>query len=126
MATRSDYFRADFLTLVRAFYSRATYGLGGPIISTVRGVEVQLDPESICRILDIALIGIRVYESKVWPTVRGFKPREAIQRMCELVDAQGMGKPSTHNLIVSSKVLRHTICSILLPRSGHRDEVSYF
>ena len=126
MATRSDYFRVDFLTLVRTFYSRATYGLGGPIISTVRGVEVQLDPESICHILDIALIGLRVYESKVWPTVWGFKPREVIQRMCELADAQGMGKPSTHNLIMSSKVLRHMICSILLPRSGHRDEVSYF
>ena len=67
-----------FLTLVRAFYSRMTYGLGGPIISTVRGVEIQLDPESIYHILDIALIGIRMYESKVWPTVPGFKPRVTI------------------------------------------------
>ena len=29
-----------FPTLVRAFYLRATYGLGGPIISTIRGVEI--------------------------------------------------------------------------------------
>ena len=48
-----------FSTLVRTFYSRATYGLGGPIISTVRGVEIQLDLESICCILDIAPIGLR-------------------------------------------------------------------
>ena len=54
-----------FSTLVRAFYSRATYGIGGLIISTVRGVEIQLDLESICRILDIAPVGLRVYESKV-------------------------------------------------------------
>ncbi|RVW49256.1 hypothetical protein CK203_073217 [Vitis vinifera] len=42
-----------FPTLVRAFYSRATYMLGGPVLSTVRGVEIHLSPESICRILDI-------------------------------------------------------------------------
>ena len=29
-----------FATLVIAFYSRVTYGLSGPIISTVTGVEI--------------------------------------------------------------------------------------
>ena len=53
-----------FPTLMRAFYLRATYGLGDPIISTVKGVEIQLDLESICHILDIAPVGFRVYESK--------------------------------------------------------------
>ena len=76
-----------FSTLVCAFYSRVTYGLGGPITSTVIGVEITLSPESICRILDIPSVGLRVYESKVWPTVSGFEPREAIQRMCGLADA---------------------------------------
>ena len=31
-----------FSTLVRAFYSRVTYGHGGPIISTIRGVQIKL------------------------------------------------------------------------------------
>ena len=53
-----------FPTLVRAFYSRMTYGLGGPIRTTVRGVEIELSPESICRILDIPPVGLRVYEAK--------------------------------------------------------------
>ena len=75
-----------FLTLVYAFYSRATYGLSSPIISTVRGVEIQLDPKSICHILDIAPVGLKVYESKVWPTMSSFELREAIQRMCGLAD----------------------------------------
>ncbi|KAL6321058.1 hypothetical protein AAG906_012044 [Vitis piasezkii] len=48
-----------FQTLVQAFYSRATYGLGGLIISYVRGVKIRLDPESICRIFDIALVGLK-------------------------------------------------------------------
>ena len=80
-------FEPIFPTLVRAFYSRVTYGLEGPIISTVRGVEIRLRPESICCILDIPSVGLRVYESKVWPTVPRFELREAIQRLCGLVDA---------------------------------------
>ena len=67
-----------FPTLVQAFYSRATYGLGGPVLSTVRGVEIRLSPESICCILDIPSIGLRAYEAKTWPTVPGFKPREVV------------------------------------------------
>ncbi|RVX15774.1 Retrovirus-related Pol polyprotein from transposon RE1 [Vitis vinifera] len=111
-----------FPTLVRAFYSRMTYGLGGPIRTTVRGVEIELSPESICRILDVPPVGLRVYEAKAWPTIPGFEPREAIQRLCGLADAHGMGKPSAHSLTVPSRVLHHMICSILLPRGGHRDE----
>ena len=64
-----------------------TYGLGEPVISIVRGVEIQLDLESICRIFYILLVGLRIYESKAWPTMSGFEPREAIQRMCSLADA---------------------------------------
>ncbi|KAL6324814.1 hypothetical protein AAG906_018341 [Vitis piasezkii] len=83
-----------------------TYGLGGPIRTTVRGVEIELSPESICRILDIP------------PIERLFEVRSC--------DAYGMGKPSAHSLTVPSRVLHHMICSILLPRGGHRDEVSYY
>ena len=56
-------------------------------MSIVRGVEIRLSLESICRIFNIPSVGLRVYESKVWPTVLGFEPREAIQRMCGLADA---------------------------------------
>ena len=55
----------------------------------------------------------------------GFEPKEVVQRLRGLTNAQGMGKPSAHNLIVPSRVLHHMICSILLPRGGDRDEVSY-
>ncbi|RVW25332.1 Retrovirus-related Pol polyprotein from transposon RE1 [Vitis vinifera] len=66
-----------------------------------------------------------VYESKAWPIVLSFEPREVIQRMCSLVEAQGMGKPLAHSLTLISRVLHHMICSNLLPRGRHRDEVSY-
>ena len=94
-------------------------------MSIVGGVEIRLSPESICHILDIPLVGLRVYEAKAWPTVPRSEPREVVQRLCGLVDAQGMGKPLAHSLTVPSRVLHHMICSILLPRGGHRDEVSY-
>ena len=109
-----------FLTLSQ------TYGMDGPIISTVRGIEIRLDPESICRIFDIPPVGLRVYESKIWPTMLGFEPREAIKRICGLPNTQGMGKPSAHNLTVISRVLHHMLCSIFFPWGGHRDEASYY
>ena len=96
------YLSRFFPTLVQAFYSRATYGLGGPVLSTVRGVEIRLSPKSICRILDIPSVGLRVYEAKAWPTVPGFESKEAVQRLCGLLDSQGMGKPSAHSLTVTS------------------------
>ena len=115
-----------FPNLVQAFYSRVTYGLDALIISIVRGVEIHLDLESICRIFYIAPIGLKVYESKIWPIVSGFEPREVIQRICGLANTQEMGKPSTHNLTIISRVLHHMTCSIFLPRGGHRDDVSYY
>ena len=62
----------------------------------------------------------------MWPTMPGFEPREAIQRICGLPDAHRMGKPSAHSLTVISRVLHHMLCFIFLPRGGHRDEVSYY
>ena len=53
-----------FPTLVWVFYSRVTYGLGGSVMSTVRGVEIRMSSESIYHILDIPLVGLRVYEAK--------------------------------------------------------------
>ena len=67
--------------------------MGSPIASTVRGVEIRLDPESICRIFDIAPVGLRVYNSKMWPTVSGFEPIEGIKRICGLPDTHGMANP---------------------------------
>ena len=80
-------FESIFLTLVHAFYSQVTYRLGGPITSTIRGVEIKLSPESICRIFNILSVELRVYKSKVWPTMSGFKLKEAIQRLCGLANA---------------------------------------
>ena len=100
--------------------------MGGLIIYIVREVKIRLDSKSIFRIFDIAPVGLGVYESKMWPTMRGFEPKEAIKRICELPDTHEMGKSLAHSLMVISRVLHHMLCSIFLPHDEHRDEVSYY
>ncbi|RVW53609.1 hypothetical protein CK203_069029 [Vitis vinifera] len=51
---------AQLSRLSRRLAERVTYGMGGPIISTVRGIKICLDLKSICRIFDIALVGLRI------------------------------------------------------------------
>ena len=63
---------------MRAFYSRVTYGIGDPFISTVREIKIRLDPKSICRIFNIAPVGLKVYVSNIWPTILGFKLIEVV------------------------------------------------
>ena len=105
--------------MVRAFYVKVRYHVGGPISYTLRGVEIKLDANSSFRILGVPTVGLRIYESKVWPTILGFKPREVIQRICGLSDAYGMGKPLAYNLIVICRVLYHMLCFTFLPWGGH-------
>ena len=100
--------------------------MSGSIISIVREVEIRLNSESIFRIFVIAPVGLGVYESKMWPTMLGFEPKKAIQRICGLPDAHEMGKSLAHSLTVISRVLHHMLCSIFLPHDGNRDEVSYY
>lgn len=108
-----------FSSLAREFHAKTRYCVGGPISYTLREVEIELDADAIYRILGVPTVGLRIYESKVWPTILGFEPREVIQRICGLPDAHGMGKPSAHSLTIICRVLHHMLCFIFLPRGGH-------
>ena len=76
----------------------------------------------LCNIVDIPNEGVCLYESKKWPRVYGFKPPEAIQRLC---DYQKSDRPTSHLLIVSSRVLQHMISYIFILKGGHWDDVSF-
>ena len=115
-----------FPTLVWAFYAKARFCVRGPISCTLRGVEINLNANVIFWILGVPKIGLRIYESKVWPTIPGFELRQAIQRIYELPDAHQMGNPSTHSSTIINKVLHHMLCFIFLSRGRHRDEVYYY
>ncbi|RVW70631.1 hypothetical protein CK203_056516 [Vitis vinifera] len=60
--------------------------------------------------------------SQGMPTIPGFQLERPFRGCADLQMPMGMGKPSAHSLTVPSQVLHHMICSILLPRGGHRDE----
>ncbi|RVW19845.1 hypothetical protein CK203_116338 [Vitis vinifera] len=64
-------------------------------MSTIRGIDIKLSPESIYHILDIPSVGLRVYKAKTWPTVSGFEPKEAIQSSRRHPMAPGLGDLST-------------------------------
>lgn len=115
-----------FLTLVWAFCAKARFCVRGMISCTLKGVEINLDANVIFWILGVPKIGLRIYESKVWPTIPRFELRQAIQRIYGLPDAHRIGNPSTHSSTIINRVLHHMLCFIFLPRGGHRDEVYYY
>lgn len=56
-------FEFVFPNLVGAFYAKARYYVGGPISYTLRGVEIELDANAICRIIRVPIVRLRIYES---------------------------------------------------------------
>ena len=56
----------------------------------------ELDEDAICHILGVSIVGLRIYESKVWHIILGLEPKEAIKRICGMLNAHGMGKLSAH------------------------------
>ncbi|KAL6327235.1 hypothetical protein AAG906_015585 [Vitis piasezkii] len=81
--------------------------------------RIELNVDSICRILGVPTFGLRIYESKVWPTIPIFELKEVIQRICGLSYGHGMGKPSARILIVIYRVFHHigTIYSNIIHRA---------
>ena len=68
--------------VVKCFYCNMTFEDEGPISTTINGVQINFDVAELCQILDILNEGACLYEAKKWPRVDGFKPTEAIHRLC--------------------------------------------
>ncbi|RVX16827.1 Lysine histidine transporter 2 [Vitis vinifera] len=95
-----------------------------PIVSVNEFVypKIVFDVAALCRILEIPNEGVCLYEAKKWPRVEGFKPAEALQRLCGYPRAD---RPTSHLLTVLSRILHHMISYIFIPKGGHRDDVSF-
>ena len=102
--------------VVKCFYSNMTFEDEGPITTTINGVQIIFNVVELCQILEIPNEGVCLYEAKKWPRVEGFKPAEAIQRLC---------RPTSHLLTVLSRILHHMISYIFIPKGGHRDDISF-
>ena len=108
--------------VVKCFYSNMTFEDEGPITATINGVRIVFDVAELCKILEIPNEGVCLYEAKKWPRVEGFKPAEAIQRLCGYPRSS---RPISHLLTVLSRILHHMISYIFIPKGGHRDDVSF-
>ena len=88
----------------------------GSITTNINGIEIMFDVTKLCKILDISNEGFCLSESKKWPRVKGFKLIEVVHRLCGYEKAS---KPTSHSLIVLSRVLRHMISYIFILNGGH-------
>ena len=109
--------------VVKCFYSNMTFEDEGPITTTINGVQIVFNVAKLCQILEIPNEGVCLYEAKKWPRVEGFKPAEAIQRLCSYPRSS---RPTSHLLTVSSRILHHMISYIFIPKGGHRDLVDQY
>ena len=62
---------------------------------------------------------------KTWPNIPGLVPSEAIEHLCKVPVAYGLRNPNAHSLYIKCRVLHHTITFSIIPRGGHREELSY-
>ncbi|KAJ9693409.1 hypothetical protein PVL29_012259 [Vitis rotundifolia] len=89
--------------VVKCFYSNMTFKDEGPISTMINGI-LEIPNEGVC-----------LYEAKKWPRVEGFKPAEAIQRLCGYLRSS---RPTSHSLTVLSHILQHMISYIFIPKGG--------
>lgn len=57
-----------FPTLVRS----SIQTVGGTMYMKIRGVQIKLDVDSLCKILIVHAIGLHTYKTKTWPTIEDF------------------------------------------------------
>ncbi|KAJ9673095.1 hypothetical protein PVL29_026395 [Vitis rotundifolia] len=70
----------------------------------------------------LPIVSMKEFIYPRWPRVEGFKPAEAIQRLCGY---QKSGRPTSHSLTMLSCILQHMISYIFILKGGHRDDVSF-
>ena len=92
---------------------------------TLRGKDIRLTISKICEILGVSCEGLLVDDAKTWPNIPRFVPFEAIEHLCEVPASHGVRKPNVHSLSIKCSVFHHIITFSIIPRGGHKEELSY-
>ncbi|KAB1202573.1 hypothetical protein CJ030_MR8G016247 [Morella rubra] len=94
--------------------------------STVGGREIILNEVILGDILGIPHVGIRAYEFKTWPVCKGFDYGEALVYLLGNGVAEDVPRKIHANQLSIRSRLLHLICTHnLIPRGGHREEVTF-
>ncbi|KAB1205778.1 hypothetical protein CJ030_MR7G028037 [Morella rubra] len=94
--------------------------------SMVGGQEIILNEVILGDILGIPHVGIRAYELKTWPVCKGFDYGEALVYLLGNGVAEDAPRKIHANQLPIRLRLLHLICTHnLIPRGGHREEVTF-
>ena len=114
-----------YTQLVWCFYSKVHFTHGAFIDCTLRGKDIRLTPCKIFEILGVSCEGLLVDDMKTWPNIPGFVLSEAIEPLCEVPVDHGLRKSNVHSLSIKCCVLHHIFSFSIIPRGGHKEELSY-
>ncbi|KAB1212907.1 hypothetical protein CJ030_MR5G010207 [Morella rubra] len=119
-----------FPKYVTLFFSNMTVGweAGGlfTVKSMVGGRDIILNEVILGDILGIPHVGIRAYEFKTWPVCKGFDYGEALVYLLGNGVAEDAPRKIHANQLPIHSRLLHLICTHnLIPRGGHREEVTF-
>jgi hypothetical protein len=119
-----------FPKYVRMFFANMSTGweAGGlfTVKSKVGGRDVVLNEVIIGEIFGIPHVGIRAYELKTWPVCKGFDYGAALSLLLGADVAEDAPRKIHANQLPVRLRLLHLICTHnLMPRGGHREEVTY-
>ncbi|KAB1203411.1 hypothetical protein CJ030_MR8G000560 [Morella rubra] len=88
--------------------------------------EIILNEVILGDILGIPHVGIRAYEFKTWPVCKGFDYGEALVYLLGNGVAEDVPRKIHANQLSIRSRLFHLICTHnLIPRGGHREEVTF-
>ncbi|KAK2445002.1 hypothetical protein QL285_015983 [Trifolium repens] len=112
-----------FPLLVQAFYFNAKVDAAkSEIVSYIKGVEIQLDPEVIGNILGLKAEGVETY-GESWYTGSGVSKDALILQMFNEQGAQREKPPSS--MLKKEYKLMHNLCQhCIFPRTGSLDKVT--
>ena len=119
-----------YLDLVKVFYSNMDCSAEkeNRVITTVGGVSIEFDDSKLNSILRTSDYGLQIFSLRKPPDIHDYVHIDAIKNICRRIDLSDDDCTihfCTQCLCLQTRVLLCFIQSIVLPRSGHLDEVSH-
>ena len=93
------------------------------LICTLKGIDIELDPFTMCRILGVNDEGDEVYDSENWPILSNFNANAALKSLYK--PDPWYPKQKSKQLTLQAGLLLIFIQYNILPWGRHRSDPSY-
>ncbi|KAH9704714.1 hypothetical protein KPL70_011578 [Citrus sinensis] len=116
--------------LVKVFYSNMDFFAEkeNRVITTIGGVLIEFDDSELNSILGTSVDGLEIFSPRKPPDIDDYVYIDAVKNICRRIDLSDKDCTihfRTQCLCLQTQILLRIIQSIVLPRSGHLDEVSH-